>query len=260
MNKKLLLTIIAALTVVFAKAESKQDSVAAFRGKNMVKLNLTALPLNTYSFIYERAISKKIAVGIGYKLMPKGKLPMLSQIESLIDDEDANKHLRDLKLGSYAITPEIKFYFGKDVFRGFYIAPFGRYSVYSADLPFEFEYTYNNGTQDVTETKNIPLSGNITTITGGLLFGAQWKLSKRIYLDWFIIGPNAGTSKGNISGKMEFSRPEEKQALDDEIKDLIDSDIPLVKIDGGVTDDGAKINFSGPWAGLRGGINLGFRF
>ena len=260
MNKKLLLTIIAALTVAFAKAGSKQDSVSAFRGKNMVKLNLTALPLNTYSGIYERAISKKIAVGIGYKLMPKGKLPMLSQIESLIDDEDVNKHLQDLKLGSYAITPEIKFYFGKDVFRGFYIAPFARYSVYSAELPFKFEVPYETapGVYDTRE-EIIPLKGDIKTITGGLLFGAQWKLSKRIYLDWFIIGPNAGSAKGNIKGDKQLNN-DERDALQDEIDDLISSDIPLVKVSGQATNSGARIDFSGPWAGLRGGINLGFRF
>lgn len=256
MNKKLLLTIVAALTMAFAKAGSKQDSVSAFRGKNMVKLNLTALPLNTYSGIYERAIGKKIAVGIGYRHMPKGKLPMLSRIESLIDDEETNAHLRNLKMGSYSITPEVKFYFGKEVFRGFYIAPFGRYSVYSLDWPYEYEYEENGATQK----ENILLKGDVKTMTGGLLFGAQWKLSKRIYLDWFIIGPNAGSVDGTITGTGDLSDPDKRQALDDAIQDLADSDIPFVKIEGETSSTGAKIKFSGPWAGLRGGINLGFRF
>ncbi|ADY53326.1 hypothetical protein Pedsa_2785 [Pseudopedobacter saltans DSM 12145] len=256
MNKKLLLTALVVLIVSFCKAGSKKDSVSNFSGKNLVKLNLTALPLNTYSGIYERAIGKKIAVGIGYKLMPKGKLPMLRNLESLIDDDEVNNHLKNLKLGSYAITPEVKFYFGKDVFRGFYIAPFGRYSVYSLDWPYEYDYEENG----ITHTENILLKGDVKTITGGLLFGAQWKLSKRIYLDWFIIGPNAGSANGTIKGTGDLSDPDKRKALDDAIQDLADSDIPFVKIEGETSSTGATIKFSGPWAGLRGGINLGFRF
>lgn len=257
MNIKLLLTALSILIASICKAGNKQDSISNFKGKNLIKLNLTALPLNTYSGIYERAIGKKIAVGIGYKHMPKGQLPMLSKIERLIDDEEVNKHLRDLKLGSYAITPEIKFYFGKDIFKGFYIAPFARYSVYSVDLPFEF--TVSETVSGYEKTEQIPLKGDVKTITGGLLFGAQWKLSKRIYLDWFIIGPNGGSAKGNITGNKQLTN-EERDALQSEIDDLVSSDIPLVEISGKATNSGATIDFSGPWAGLRGGINLGFRF
>jgi len=223
-------------------------------GKNLVKVNLTAIPLKNYSFQYERAIGKKISAGLGFRYMPKSGLPFKSSMESLIDDPDTWKHIDNFKTGNTAITPEIRFYMGKSVFRGFYIAPFARFATYSAELS-SFEYEYNHPVEgDKTET--IPLSGNLKTITGGLLFGAQWKLSKLVYLDWWILGPQYGTSKGDITGKKALSA-EEQEGLRKELEDL---EIPLVDTKTTVDANGAKVNFSGPWAGLRAGISLGFRF
>ncbi len=256
MKRLLLIILLASFCVKFARAQQNPDSTSVKPdGKHLIKLNLTALPLNTYSGVYERAISKKTAAGVGFRYMPKGELPFLDNIKEAIDDPEVSTHLSNLKLGNYAITPEVKFYLGKSVFRGFYIAPFGRYAVYTADLPFEF--TVEQGGIERTET--IPLSGNITTITGGLMFGAQWKLSRRLYLDWFILGPNVGTAKGDITGNKTLSN-EERDALQDAIDDLIESDIPFVEIEGKATNNGARIDFSGPWAGLRAGISLGIRF
>src|SRR5690606_6922109 len=65
-----------------AKAQDSQEI-------NLVKVNLTALPLNNFSFQYERAIGKKTTVAMGLRFMPKGDLPLKSAIESLIDDDEA---------------------------------------------------------------------------------------------------------------------------------------------------------------------------
>lgn len=250
--KKILLSILFSVFLLSSKAQSlSSDSLKRTDGKNLIKLNLTALPLSTYSIVYERAIGKKTAVGLGLRYFPEGKIPFLSKIEEAIDDEDTNKQLRNFKMSNFALTPEIKFYFGKDVFRGFYIAPFARYAVYSASVPFEYEV------DNVKE--NIPLNGEIKTFTGGLTFGAQWKLSKMVYLDWFILGPHYGSSKGNIAGNKSLSM-DEQDALREEMKKLEDSDIPLLNIKTSVDANGARADFSGPWAGIRAGISLGIRF
>lgn len=181
-------------------------------------------------------------------------------MEELIDDEDTNQQLRNFKMSNFAITPEIKFYFGKDVFRGFYIAPFARYAVYNGSIPFDFEVDAND--DDVIDrTETIPLNGDIKTFTGGLLFGAQWKLSKRIYLDWFILGPNYGSSKGSITGSTAHFSPVEREELRKELESVFeDADIPLVKIKTEVNEETADVNFTGPWAGIRAGLSLGIRF
>jgi hypothetical protein len=223
-------------------------------GKNLLKISLTSLPLNSYSFIYERAIGKKKSFGIGVRYTPKGDLPLLNQIENLIDDPETFNKLKDMNTGNIAFTPEIKFYMGKGVFRGFYIAPFVRYAKYTASLP-TFTYTYNHPTNGPTTT-SIPLDGEMTTLTGGLLFGAQWKLSKLFYLDWSMLGPQYGSSDGSLKGTKTLNT-QEQDALRKELQDL---EIPLVETTTTVNSQGATLDFKGPWAGLRASIGLGIRF
>src|SRR5690606_16799638 len=219
-------------------AQTADSLKADGSGKNLVKVNLTAIPLKNYSFQYERAIGKKISAVIGFRFMPESGLPFKSSFESIIDDEDTWKYVDQLKTGNTAITPELRFYMGKSVFRGFYIAPFARFASYSAELPsFEFDYEHP---VEGSQTETIPLSGNLKTITGGLLFGAQWKLSKLVYLDWWILGPQYGTAKGDISGKKQLSA-EEQTALREELEGL---DIPLVDTKTTVDQNGAKVDFS----------------
>ncbi|MGV3509542.1 MAG: DUF3575 domain-containing protein [Sphingobacteriaceae bacterium] len=260
------LFVIAILSFVCTTANAQTDSIkVGGMGKNLLKVNLTALPLNNYSIIYERAIGRKISLGLGFRYMPEDNLPLLDQFESIIDDEDTFNDIKDIKTGNFAITPEVKFYFGKGVFRGFYIAPFVRYAEYTGSLPFEFEYEIdhdnNPTTADQSRNSEIDLDGKITAITGGLLFGAQWKLSKLLYLNWEILGPSFGSSKGNITGTMaDLSDPDVQEGLREELKELEDSDIPLVEIKTSVNDKEAKADFSGPWAGVRASIGIGFRF
>ncbi len=224
-----------------------------FSEANLVKINLAALPASTFSVQYERAVAKKISVGLGLRLMPKSGLPLKSFIEDLIDDEDAFAHLESLKVSNFALTPEVRFYMGKSVFRGFYIAPFARYASYNAKMPFDFEYEHPI-TGTIEET--MPLDGKISTITGGVMFGAQWKLSKLVYLDWWILGPHYGTSSGNIDGEKSLTA-EEQTGLREALSDL--DDLPFVE-GYQVNDSGAHVNIKGPWGGVRAGLALGFRF
>lgn len=249
------LFLIFGIALATTSADAQTDSVKTpVGGKNLVKISLTSLALNNYSFIYERKIAKKISLGLGYRIMPEGGFPFKSSFESIIDDEDTYQYIDDLRTSNFSITPEVKFYFGKDVFRGFYIAPFARYSNFKASLPFE--YTFEEG--GIEETKTIPLDAEIKGISGGLLFGAQWKLSRLVYLDWSILGPHYGSADGNIVGKMALNSEAERQAVREEIEDLLDTD----EIDKTIVvdKDGANVDLTGPWGGIRASISIGFRF
>ena len=68
------------------------------------------------------------------------------------------------------------------------------------------------------------------------MLGAQWQLSKALYLDWWILGPNYGNSNGDIAGTKTLS-PTEQQSLRDELSML---DIPLTKYTYTVDGNGAK--------------------
>lgn len=230
-----------------------QDTTTEADGKNLVKWNFAALALKNYSFQYERAIANKISVALGVRFSPKSDLPFKSNVEKLIDNDNTWNSIKDFKTSNFALTPEVRFYMGQGVFRGFYIAPFVRYAKYKIEGPYTFDVTVGSTTQ----TETIPLSGDITGLTGGLLFGAQWKLSKLVYLDWWILGPNYGTSSGNISGKKTLST-DEQDALRDALTDL--DDLPLIKTKSTVNGEGAKVDFDGPFGGLRAGLSIGFRF
>src|SRR5690606_29082734 len=108
-----------------------------------LKVNLLSLPLRNFSFMYEHKIGSKVTAGLGLRFMPKGGMPMRSTISNLVDDPDIDKQLDQFSTGNIAFTPEVRFYLGKEAMRGFYLAPFARYSNYTAELPFEFDV---NGT------------------------------------------------------------------------------------------------------------------
>ncbi len=230
---------------LYSTAQS-QDSVSR---KNMIKVNLPALALKNFSLQYERAIARKISIAATFRYMPDGKIPLKSTFQKIADDPEAERQIENLEVGNWAIMPEIRFYLGKKgAFHGFYLAPFASIANYNASLLFEYE--------DGGVPKTIPLNGSVNTFTGGFMMGAQWRLAKGVYLDWWIFGPNYGSSKGDISGSQKLTASEQ-QSLRDELDEL---EIPLTKFTYNVNSEGAAVNFKGPWAGVRSGICIGLNF
>ena len=248
--KKLILSL--ALLIFAGSMQAQENEAKAERssepGNSLLKVNLLSLPLRNFSFMYEHKIAKKITGGLGLRIMPNGGVPMLSTISNAIDDPETSRQLEQLETSNFAITPELRFYLGKQAMRGFYVAPFARYSKYKASMPFEFDVM---GT-----TQNMPLSGDLKTFTGGVQLGAQWKLGGKLYLDWWMLGPQYGTSKGLLDGKRSLNA-QEQQALRDELQDV---EIPFADTKTTVDANGARMDISGPWAGLRAGLSLGVRF
>ena len=248
MKKIILLLSILLVAAQLLNAQDKDRNVAG-GNKNMVKINLFALALKNVTVQYEREISKKTTVAIDVRTMPKSGLPFESSFRNAISDQSTKDQLDNFKTSNFALMPQIRFYMGhKGAYHGFYIAPFLSYAHYTGDLPYSYI--------DSGVSKTIPLAGSINTISGGLMFGAQWKLGQSIYLDWWIFGPHYGSSNGSISGKKSLSSSEQS-ALKSDLDGL---NIPIVKITNSVDASGATINFSGPWAGVRAGLCIGFRF
>jgi len=241
----LLLLIVTTTAAVQAQETEKEPAPA----KNIIKLNLPALALKNISLQYERAVARKLTVAGTFRFMPKGSIPLKSTFINLIEDADTERQINNLNVGNIAFMPELRYYFSKKgAFRGFYLGLFANIANYSTDVAIEFD---DNGT-----TETIPMSGKLTGITGGLMIGAQFKLSKKIYLDWWALGPNYGSSSGDLSGQKVMDATEQ-QNLRDEFDDL---DIPLTKFTYTVNGTGATMNFKGPWAGIRAGICIGIRF
>lgn len=244
--KKIILLISIGVIGTEAFAQETEETVEK---KNILKINLPALALKNISLQYERAVGKRISLGTTVRYMPKGKLPFRNTISDIADDAELDRQLANTEVGNFAVMPEMRYYVGrKGVLHGFYLGPFVNFSRYDASLLYEYE--------DGLATKNIPLSGKVNTITGGLMLGAQWKLSQAINLDWWILGPNYGISRGDLTGKKSLT-PSEQQSLRNELEDL---DIPLTKFTYQVDGNGATIDFKGPWAGIRAGICIGVNF
>ncbi len=235
---------------------SSTDDVYGYKPKmNLFKVNLLGLPIRTFSFQYERVINKVISVGISYRNMPEGNLPFKNQIINSMGDSDIETEntIREFKIANYAITPEVRFYLGKKGYgRGFYIAPFYMNAGYKAsNFNIHYEDEFNN-------KQSLALSGDIKSNTFGILFGAQWSLSKYVVLDWWILGPHIGKSKGNLTGIATPPLSPDAQANIRQI--LEDFQIPFVDKEVTVNSQGAVLGLGGKWAGLRAGLALGVKF
>lgn len=233
-----------------------QDNPYVYTPKmNLIKINLTGLPIRNYSFQYERVLNKTISVGLSYRFMPEGSLPFKKQILNSIDDNDleARNIINSFTLSNYAITPEVRFYLGKKGYgRGFYIAPFFRNAKYNGNN-FDVDFKDEND-----NNQTLSLSGEIKSNTFGILLGAQWSLSKHIVLDWWILGPHIGAGKGDLVGLS--SQPLSADAQASIRETLEDFDIPLIDKKVTVNSQGATMELDGMFGGLRAGISFGIKF
>lgn len=231
-----------------AQEQTLEEEKPQIENKNMVKLNLLALTTGNISLQYERLITPKTTVGVTVNVMPSKGLPFSSSIESLVDDKTTSAQLQQVSVSSFSVTPEIRFYLGKEGYKGFYIAPFLRYGKYNVDFPVNYDY---EGTE-----QNIMIDGTVKAFSGGFAIGAQWRVYKEFYLDWMIMGPHYGSAKGTLEGKKAINENEQAAIK----KALNDLDLPVVDLEYEVNDSGAKAKLDGPWAGIRASIGIGYRF
>ena len=220
----------------------------AQQAKNEFKVNLSSFVTKGFGVQYERQIGKKFTVALGYSMIPEGKIAFQSAIENLIDNPDVK--VGDFRLGTSIITPELRYYVGKKgAFHGFYLAPHGRFSTYTMQVPVSFNATIDKRTA--------LFDGKITNSLVGLMLGSNFKLSKRLTLDWWILGAGIGSASGNLVAAIALNPLEQKN-----LKDELDSiDVPFTTTENTVNSNGATVKTTGSMAGIRGlGFNLGIRF
>ncbi len=223
--------------------------------KNMVKVNLSALFLKTYSMQYERVLSRTVSMALSGAYMPETNLPYTDQIIkwSGATEPEEIELIENVLINNLTITPEIRFYTGKKRYgSGFYTALFYRYGQHSfTNAVVDFE-----GSEG--EDGTIDCVGNATSHTGGIMIGAQWSLGKHVCLDWWILGPHFGISSGDFTGLSSIPLSEEdQQEVEDRFNDI---DIPMFEQTVTVSSTGAEMIFDGPWGGIRAGLSIGVKF
>lgn len=214
---------------------------------NIVKTNVTAYAFRNVNLTYERIINKKFSVSAGFGTMGKGNVPFS---KSFLKDTEFS----DTEVSMTNFTLEPRIYLGAGYGRGFYLAPYYRYSTVNVDhVTLDVDYT--TGASDP-----LKISGKATGNSGGLMVGAQWFLGKTDswVLDWWIVGAHYGKGKGDFRGNSSRPlTPAEQAELKDKINNL---DIPFVKYTTTTDANGANIKVDGPWAGVRAGLSFGYRF
>lgn len=218
---------------------------------NVVKVNVTSLFIRNYNFTYERCLSRKVSVSLGIRDMPKGDLPFKKQFKKSIKSDKLN--LDQFQVGNIAITPECRLYMGKGYLHGFYISIYGRYANFDVTAPLQF--TNKDGTNS-----QVTFIGNVHSYSGGLAFGVEYTLWKILVIDAMIIGGHYGGCSGTMNAN-DINPPltaGEQQSLQQSIDNI---KAKPFKVTGQVlSSTQAVIKASGPWGGIRTGINLGVRF
>jgi len=253
-----------ALGVFFLCSLPGSETVAQER-KNQLKVNLLPLIGQTFAVEYERALTKRLTVGAMFST--RGEKTILSDLDRFIDpkkhidDPDVLEMLEKSTVKATSFAVEGRFYTGKKGrFRGFYLAPYIKYADYGAGMPLSV--SVDNPLTGKKEDVEILANGKLKATTAGLGFGVQFKLGKRLSLDWRIAGPGYGFGKATLSGTHDRDlTPEEQQAFRNELDKLEKEDIPFLKIvskEVGARDLTFKTD--SPWAGIRTGLSVGFTF
>lgn len=231
-------------------AQKKEQQISTEKN-NIVKINLPALAVKNISLQYERKISNRTSVAANIHTIPFGNLAFQSTFKNLADNGEVQ--FDQFKLGSFGIVPEFRYYVGKKgAMHGFYIGPFISFTNYKINLPIN----YKNG----VIIKTGIFDGKLNSVIGGLQFGAQFKLSNNLTLDWWILGPNCGSANGTLNLTTTLNTFEQNE-LKNQLENL-KNDVPLNVIKSySVSSTGASIVAKGPWGGLRGlGLSFGVRF
>ena len=248
------------LTTPAQPASSGTTQLEPYR-KNSVKLNLSSLVFNNYSFSYERSFNRKFSFVVGFSAMPQKRVTSLPVVDKALDnwleeDHDFMKDFDAISVGSNALTGELRYYTGKHPgARGFYVSLYGRYTNANIDYLHEYE------TSD--KVYHIPFDGKLQGIGGGLMIGAQWLVAKRFTLDWYILGAHYGNTSIDLPAKANLSSMSagDKASLKHDIESLNEDFNEKTSLKATVTDQGVDVKGDGPFAGFRGfGINVGYTF
>ena len=228
-------------------------SINAQEKNNIIKTNITGYAFRNINVSYERAVKKWLSINVGFGIVPSGNVPFL---KSFIGSEGDDFQNVNVGLSNFTIEP--RFYLGEGYGKGFYIAPYYRYSSFNADN-FVYNYKYKDG---IGNTELIPLdiSGKASGNSVGVLLGVQFFLGKNDnwILDLWIIGGHYGSGKGEFNGKSRKPLTQDQQ--NQLAADLEDIQIPIFDYKVGANANGAQIKLDGPWAGIRSGLSFGYRF
>jgi hypothetical protein len=245
--KKLIVFVLLAWWASLVFAQDK-DSIMNER-KNVVKFLPVNIPFHSISFEYERMINDKnsLTLGVG--------LPNQKSIDGKYG-LDANSDFKNVEFGTMHLRAAYRHYTGEGMLpKGFYIEPY-------------LKYQHIKGASDISgidDQTNVSYSGGLdvklNSINLGFQLGTQFLIAKRITLDLYFLGLEAGFLSGNITGTAP--NPQSANIIKTKIQENV-SNLPSFignKVE--ITQSGNQVNAKisnvlYPW--IRGGVSIGFAF
>jgi hypothetical protein len=232
---------------------------AARGGRTIVKYNIAGAFFKSHSVQLERVVNRRQSIALGLGYAKDAPLPFRDLLADRFgDDPQASDIIGSTVFDRFTVTPEYRFYLGKKGSpKGFYIAPFLRYAQLKSQQTFTFV--------DADNSKHTAqFSGTLKGYGGGLLLGAQWALGRHMVLDLWLLGPFYGSQRGVFRGV------DDRPVLDPAgwEADINNTDLGPWKLEATVSNQNingsqravADVNLTGPFFGLRSGLNLGIRF
>ena len=246
-KNKIAAAIVAATLVTLSATAQVADQ------PNIGKVNILGLGVRTLSVQYERALPGKFSFAGSMNIRPGGPVPMRGLFRGYSGAYDSvyNTVLDNSRLSHFSLTPEVRYYFGKRPMSGFYTALYGRFasSTYSAS------YTH------VKDGKEYPVTASArgTSVGAGLLFGAQFPLSDRVVLDWWIAGASINRTSFVVKGRADLTEvgQEDRAAAEEALED---DDVFNGAFDVSIHDNGGIARGALTTPGLRTGLCIGLRF
>ncbi len=233
---------------IFAQANNTKYNS---QKKQIIKLNVMSLYLNSISLQYEHFIGKKISAALGVRVTPNihaNLSPFIGKADSELVNAAKLSRIKTL-----AITTELRYYTGKQIGKGFYFGPSLR--IENDIITFDFGKVMENSNQ------HLLMKGKNAAATIGIQTGVQFNVGNQFIVDWWIAGLGYGFSKLNAS--MSSPNFGFKQ------KDIDDMNKILQQPDGGILNksktyvSNQKINLTTNWhsmANFRTGLCIGYRF
>lgn len=228
--------------------------------KNVFKFLPVNLPFQSLSFEYERMLSPKNSFTLGVGLPRTGSIG-LQETSDFKNADFSTMHIR----AAY------RHYTGKSQLpRGFYVEPYLKYQ----------DIAGSAGVSGMDSQYNQPYTGDLSaklnTMNVGIQFGTQILIAKRVTLDFYFLGLEAGMLSGDLSGNARLTNttnlpPNADQIIANAAADIV-TDINSAKTDVlpafigdkiTVTQSGNRVNAKingAPYPWLRAGLSLGIAF
>lgn len=219
--------------------------------KSIIKTNLMALAIKNYNITYERSFARVLSFSVGIRHMPKTGVPLKSQIEKLVNNQDFK--INEFQMGNTTLTGEGRVYVGVRKLSGFYFAPYLRYSSFDFTVPIK-------NPNDQTG-RSILFNGKINATSVGLLMGVQHCFLNKLVLDIWFIGGHYGKSNGILrASEIPTMTVEQQNTLQTKLDEL--KEIGPFSTSSSVTSSNtAEMTTTGPWLGLRSlALSIGYRF